>query len=78
MNININDLITLDDNKDYVVVSKAFYNNRNYYYLIDINDSSNLMLWYEEDGKLVESFDKSVNNELMPLFIDNACNSTEE
>lgn len=70
--ININDLVTLEDNKDYVVVSKAIYNNKNYYYLIDINDETNLMFCYEDDNQLVESNDKSLNTKLIPLFINNA------
>ena len=38
MNIDIKDVITLDDNNEYVVVNKVNYNDKNYYYLRDMED----------------------------------------
>ena len=37
MIINIKDTLTLDDNNEYVVISKINYESKNYYYLLDKN-----------------------------------------
>lgn len=68
MNIDIKDIITLDDDIEYVVASKINYKNKNYYYLIDINDNTNIKFCYEEDKYLVLSEDKELNTLLLPLF----------
>lgn len=41
MDIEKKDIITLSDNHEYGVVSIANYNNKKYYYLVDINDTYN-------------------------------------
>ena len=68
MIINIKDTLTLDDNNEYVVASKVNYEKKVYYYLIDINNNKNLMFCYEDNGELVESNNKEINTELLPLF----------
>ena len=68
MNIEIGDVVTLDDNNEYVVASKVNYEKKVYYYLIDINNNKNLMFCYEDNGELVESNNKEINTELLPLF----------
>ena len=70
MNIDIKDVITLDDNNEYVVVNKVNYNDKNYYYLIDMEDSENLMFCYEDNGDLVEVNDKELTAKLLPLFLE--------
>ena len=40
MNINSSDILTLDNNNEYVVVSKIVYNESEYIYLVNINDNS--------------------------------------
>lgn len=70
MNIDIKDVITLDDNNEYVVVNKVNYNDKNYYYLIDMEDSENLMFCYEDNGDLVEVKDKELTAKLLPLFLE--------
>lgn len=70
MNIDIRDTLTLDDNNEYVVVSKVNYENRNYYYLIDMNNPDNLMFCYEDNEDLVELKDKELTTRLLPLFLE--------
>ena len=70
MNIDIKDVITLDDNNEYIVVNKVNYNDKNYYYLIDMEDSENLMFCYEDNGDLVEVNDKELTAKLLPLFLE--------
>ncbi len=68
MNINIKDILTLDDDNDYMVISKAKYNNKNYYYLMDNNNSTNILFCYEDKDELVEIKDKDLTTKLLPLF----------
>lgn len=71
MNIEVRDVITLNNDKEYVVCSKAFYEGKNYYYLVDKNDPTNLMFCYEEKNELVELQDKELTTQLLPLFYEN-------
>lgn len=70
MIINIKDTLTLDDENEYVVISKVYYNNKNYYYLLDKNNYSNTLFCYEENDELVEINDKELTTKLLPLFVE--------
>lgn len=70
MNINIKDVITLDDNQKYVVVSKVFYENKNYYYIIDKDNFKNIKFVYEDKDELVEFNNKELITKLLPLFYE--------
>ena len=59
MTINIKDTLTLDDNNEYVVISKVNYESKNYYYLLDKNNE-----------ELVEIEDKKLTTKLLPLFVE--------
>ena len=72
MNIHIKDTLTLDDDNEYVVVSKVVYENKNYYYLLDKNHITNVMFCYEDNGDLVELSDKAFTTKLLPLFLEEA------
>ena len=41
MDLGIKDVITLSDNKEYVIVSMTRYKNSDYLYLVDINNMEN-------------------------------------
>lgn len=77
MNIDIKDLITLNDNNKYVVVSKALYDSKNYFFLLDINNDTNIKFCYLDNNELVESEDKTINTNLLKLFYETAKNSLE-
>ena len=70
MNIDIKDVVTLDDDNEYAVASKVNYEGKNYYYLVDINNISNIMFCYENNDELVEVKDKEVTTKLLPLFLE--------
>ena len=70
--IDIRDILTLDDNNEYVVVSKILYEDRIYYYLVDKKDNANLKFCYEKGDNLVELNDKVLVTKLLPLFLDAA------
>lgn len=66
---NIKDVITLDDDNDYVVVSKIKYDNKYYYYLIDMNKRSNIKFCYEDGEYLVQFSDSKLIEKLLPQFL---------
>ena len=70
MIINIKDTLTLDDNNEYVVISKIKYYNKNYYYLLDKNNNDNLKFFYEDNDELVEIDDRDLVAKLLPLFVE--------
>ena len=72
MIINIKDTLILDDNNEYVVISKVNYDGKNYYYLLDINNKENFKFCYEDNEELVEIEDKELNTKLLPLFVEAA------
>ena len=78
MTINIKDTLTLDDNNEYVVVSKINVDDMNYFYLIDKNDNSNLKFCYQDKDELVELNDKELVTRLLPLFVENAKGELED
>ena len=65
---DIRDILTLDDHNDYVIVSKVNYENKFYYYLVDIHNPENLKFCCEDNDKLVEVTDKKLNTKLLALF----------
>ena len=72
--IEYQDIITLSDNNKYVVASIVTYNNKEYVYLVDINDNNNLIFAeIEKSGNLSiidQTSEKELLNELIPLFYD--------
>ncbi len=68
--MEIKDVITLDDNNEYIIASKVNYDGKNYYYLVDVNKPENLMFCYEDNEDLVELKDKKLTTELLPLFYE--------
>ncbi len=75
MNIDIKDTVTLEDNIEYVVAGKVNYQEKNYYYLVATEDSSNLKfcsLKDETSNILIISEDTELNKNLLPLFSDQA------
>lgn len=69
MIIKIKDILTLDDNNEYVVISKIKHENKNYYYLLDRNNLKNVKFCYEDNEELVEINDKELITKLLPLFV---------
>ena len=78
MIINMKDTLTLDDNNEYVVVSKISVDDKNYFYLIDKNDNSNVKFCYQDNDELVELNDKELVTRLLPLFVENAKGELED
>ena len=68
--VDIKDVLTLSDNNEYVVVSKIFYENKIYYYLVDINNNNNIKFCFQDNNDLIEVEDKELNTKLLPLFLE--------
>lgn len=66
--IQIKDVVTLSDQNEYLVVSKVDHEYRTYYYLVDINDNSNVLFLYENGEKLTEVEEPELVSKLLPMF----------
>lgn len=73
MDIRIQDLITLDDDNEYIVVSKIVHKEKDYIYIVDINNNQNMkFMKIDNDGYLIElnyKDDEKLIKELIPLFL---------
>lgn len=73
--IEFKDIITLDDNKKYVVASKINYENKDYIYIIDISDYSNIKVAeVKNDGvqiriTIIDYHKQELLNKIIPLFL---------
>lgn len=78
MNIDIKDVITLDDDNEYVVVSKVNYNDETFFYIVNTNISEDnnedgnvgfkILKLNKENQKLAEFDDENLVKTLIPLF----------
>lgn len=73
--IDIRDVLTLSDGNKYGVVSKTIKDGIVYYYLVDINDNSNIKFCYEDKTPnqidLVEVNDEKLIKSLLLSFVNN-------
>lgn len=67
--LNQGEILTLNDNKKYTVVSSALIDNINYVYLVDQDDYTNLMFCkYDNNNGLEEVIDEALIEKLMITF----------
>lgn len=64
--IDVNDILKLGDNNEYVVSSKVIYNGNIYLYLINNNK---VLFGLLDKNKVIEITDKVVLDELLKLII---------
>lgn len=76
--IDIKDVITLSDGKQYGVVSKAIKDSVNYYFLVETDNISNIKICYEviteNQIELIEFDDENLVQNLLLLFVENIKN----
>ena len=79
MKINIQDIITLDDQNEYVVVSKVLFKKDVYICIMDINNHLNIKYILVKDDYLSIIDDNEVEllNILIPLFYKNSYEKME-
>ena len=67
--LNQGEILTLNDNKKYTVVSSQMIDNTNYVYLIDQDDYTNFMFCkYDNNNGLEEVIDENIIEKLMIVF----------
>ena len=66
--IEMKDIVTLSDDKEYQVISKINYEGLVYYYLVDMQEISNCKFMYENDDNLTEIDDEELISRLMPIM----------
>ena len=80
MKIEINKIITLGNNEKYLVIAYVENNNKDYYYIAeidefgkDIKDNYKIMLKAEKDGKIFldEVVGETNLKTVLPLFVKN-------
>lgn len=67
--MNIKDIVTLSDDNKYQVISKTNYEGLVYYYLVDMNDITNIKFLYENGNFLTETEDPDLIKELLPRLV---------
>ena len=82
MNIEEKDVITLSDDKEYLVVRKVTIDNVNYYYVADMENLLDVKYLYENGEKLIQIRDdevlqKVINEITKTINIDELLNRNE-
>ena len=75
MNININDIVQLNDNNKYMVVSKVLYEGENYYFFVNVDDNKIQKILRLNNNKLVEFEDSNLYKNILPLLYNQAVNN---
>ena len=70
MKIKKNSLITLSDNLEYVVIETIEYNQKEYCYISEIENPSNLKFGYIDNEDLVIVNNSNLIKNLIPFFIN--------
>ncbi|MCL1827711.1 MAG: hypothetical protein FWG20_06690 [Candidatus Cloacimonetes bacterium] len=82
MTIEVKDIITLNDDKKYVVCSRTDYQDNYYLYLIDINDNTNVKFAMEkvqgERITIIEIENEELIQTLIPLLFNEAKDTLRE
>jgi hypothetical protein len=75
MDFRIKDLITLEDNKEYIITSIAKYENNDYFYLVDINENENVkfceLILNNGTVGLLEIIDDELLSHIVPILYSN-------
>lgn len=67
--IELGEILTLEDNKEYVVVGSTMLNEINYVYLMNSKDYSNFMFCkYDQTDGLYEVTDPELLKQLISIF----------
>lgn len=82
--MNKKDLLTLGDNNQYALVSKVTFENKDYVYLVDINNRTSIKFAEVEkcetgiDLLILNPNEKELINKLVPLFWEDCKDVFEE
>ena len=68
MKVEVNNIVTLDNDADYLVTNKLDYENNTYFAMCNLNDDKDLNIVRQEGNELVEFFDFELLTKLVCLF----------
>lgn len=68
MKVEVDNVITLDNDADYLVVNKLNYENNTYFEICNLNDNKDLKIVKQEGNELVEFFNLELLDKLLYLF----------
>ena len=80
MNIEVKDLVTLDNDIEYIVTSKTTYEDNIYYYFVNNKDSNDfkILRLNKDNNKLIEFDNPDLIKKLLPLFVKETLNSIKD
>lgn len=67
--MNLNDIIKLSDNNNYLVLSKILYNDIYYFYIVDIMDNFNFKIVTNINDNIMEIKDNKILDKIIKLMI---------
>ena len=73
--IDVKDVLTLEDDKKYVVISKIDYENKVYFYLVGVEEITDVKFGYLDNDEFVEINDKELVTKLLPHFYNGVKNN---
>lgn len=76
--LEFGDIITLENNKKYVVASTCIYNDNFFIYVVNENDNLDCIVGTVQDDNFQEVNDEKTFIEVMPLLLDNIDDSILE
>ena len=69
--LEFRDIITLENNKKYLVSGTCTYNNKYYVYLVNIENQLNCVLGSVREDDFQEITDEEEFKQVMPMILDN-------
>ena len=69
--LEFGDIITLENEKKYLVAGKCNYSGKYYVYLVNIEEQTNVVLGIVENDDLQEVTDEEEFKQVMPLILNN-------
>lgn len=69
MSLNKNDIIKLNDNTSYLILSKVLYEDIYYFYILDIIDNSNVKIISIINNNIIEVKDDKILDKIIKLMI---------
>ena len=70
--LEFGDIVTLENDKKYLVASTCNYNSKSYVYLVNMENNIDCILAALQEDELEQVTDNELFIKIMPLIIDNA------
>ena len=67
--LKLGEIITLNNNKEYIVASTTVHENNNYAYLVEYENNENTKIYLVNENELTEVINKNLIDELENLFV---------